>query len=416
MRYDSIYVGTWTPRTLVHLREFHDALTTQESELFKKTDLKKWIKPIGIKQVDYVSGPTDSVVVSGKQETRIYQGEDGIIFAERRVKDPKKDADELGRFFKDAVLKFWKQLYSKGAPIPRTFSRITEFYPYVITVKQANKKAVAGLFKRFEDDIVEEADWKAAKYWRGRRLIVLQIRQPERQHQVIRNLLFMHSYKFQAHKMLHLHRFIWEDIESIRERTQIRSKDLPVMRDSLLDLQRQIAFFLSRIKQMKSSLHLLKETYQEEMVGSDYSAYIHTEVVSLLSVQDYLEELWEMTQNYARSTVDLMQMLYSDNERRELNTLQMIFTIGVIAEVLVLGEVTGGRLQLFSPAGEVLAEGRLFTYSYVDLALFGVAALGAALILYSVLHWGFNRLKHNRVLETTSDVTRFKESVTKRLK
>ncbi|MFH1426215.1 MAG: hypothetical protein ABIG66_02165 [Candidatus Kerfeldbacteria bacterium] len=416
MKYSSIYIGTWLPRTLIHLREFYNAAAENKSALFSEKQLKKWIAPLGVTSVRYESGAIDAVVVETKKDVTIAQSEEGIVLAIKKITSPKKDAEELSDYFKNTVLKYWSKLYSRGAPIPRTFQKIEEFYPFVITVSGATEPEVKKLFRQFDDDIVERHSWSVGRYWSGRHLVVFERKKIAREVKVIPFLMFLNAYKFQAQKMLHLHRIIWEDIEAIREKTSVRSKDLPVMRDSLLDLERQISYFSARLKQMGAPLDLLGEFLGERKKVKDYAFYMFEELASLKATQTYLEHLWAMTSDYARGTINLLQLFYSDNERRELNTLQMIFIIGVIAEVIVLGTITGGRMNLTSPSGELLAVGDLFTFSYVDLLVYGLFALFLAAVLYALLHWAFNMWKHNRVLGDSIDVTRFRERVEKRLK
>jgi hypothetical protein len=55
---------------------------------------------------------------------------------------------------------------------------------------------------------------------------------------------------------------------------------------------------------------------------------------TLLDTHEYIKHLWDMTQNYLASTVELFTELQAQSTKNTISSLQLITTIGVVAGIL----------------------------------------------------------------------------------
>jgi len=130
-------------------------------------------------------------------------------------------------------------------------------------------------------------------------------------------------------------------------------------------------------------------------------SYIEDELISLGAAHDYQADLWKMTEGYASSTQNLITLLYQENEQRELNTLQVIFIIGVISSLLTLGAMPTSSLILSDATGAEVMRGEIMHFDLVALLKFGAVAFGLSTLLYLLLHYVFTRFKKFRVVDNS---------------
>lgn len=187
------------------------------------------------------------------------------------------------------------------------------------------------------------------------------------------------------------------------------------MRDTLLDLRKDISFFRSRLDQMDIMIKSRQDYLAEFMEVGIVRTYISGRLTSLIATQSYLVDLWSMTGNYADTTMELVGLLYQENGQKELNTLQVIFMIGVLASFLTLGAMPGAMVRVFDKLGVQLYSAEISSFSLGSLIQFGLIALVVSTILYFLLHYAFTHLKRFRVIDVAKLRTAKNESIIKHL-
>jgi len=238
------YIGKWVPRTTLHLEEFYRFLTKADSGLaLNKNKLKSLREELKIKEVNWKEGIWDTL--TAKLDNVDFQYlKDGVVTLGKDVTKLEDDLDYLKYFYNRKIVHTFSYLYSKGAPVPQIYSKIKENFPIILVVENSTDKEIQDLFKQFKDSIAFSIDTQGCHVYGGTDLFVVQGEKLENS-RIFRYVVFIHSYNIQLHYFLNLHRLYWDEISLIREKNAVRYKDLPVMRDELINLQKDISFFRS---------------------------------------------------------------------------------------------------------------------------------------------------------------------------
>jgi len=191
---------------------------------------------------------------------------------------------------------------------------------------------------------------------------------------------------------------LWTKLEDIRSQKYLKNKELPIVRDSALDIHNQVIFFKSRSNQMNHFLDWRKQ-YVDDYLNSHFLNSTFREFfVSLKANQYYLHELWEMAGSYADSTIKSISLLYIDNERKELRTLQKLFLISAVITFLSLGTLLGSTMTTYNTKNEVTSYAIINSWEQGSFILFAAIALFIAFFIYYIFYLFFNKLKQSEIL------------------
>ena len=89
-------------------------------------------------------------------------------------------------------------------------------------------------------------------------------------------------------------------------------------------------------------------------------------------------ELMDTTEKYVEDAVDLLGLLYQENQQNEISTLQMIFLIGTVGNIFVLGTLTN--------------------FTLYNMVVFGGFSILISLAVYWVWHSIFKRSRLHRAI------------------
>lgn len=400
MKVKEIYSGTWLPRTHVHLDElyhfFADATTSSSLEQERLRQLRK---RVGAKEFGFHKGVIDELHVNCVQGHFIAT-EDGVLVVKKVVKNLNQDYKRINDFFLSKILPAVSYLFSTGAPLPKVYKSLDSIMPVVIWASTAHQSDIEALFKAFGDTMHLHMQGKGKHVFFGEK-ITLVVSRKTLSEQFINYLIFAQDMSRQMAKLTTVHRIIWDEISELREKKEIQNKELPFLRDELLDMKKEISYFRSRLSQMKHILAQRLRLADDLLEASPVSEQMKHDLFSLESSHAYVEELWLMTDRYVDSTFELITLLYQENQQRELTVLQTIFLIGVIASILSLGTLSGARIMMYDDQGIAQNVGALQGFSIADLVLFGSTALVVGFLVYLVLHVVLTRMKRFRVIDVT---------------
>ncbi|MFC1640672.1 hypothetical protein ACFL2D_01335 [Patescibacteria group bacterium] len=391
------------PRTSLHLRELYSFLSGAEDKSFgyglskkKLTQLRKELNPskvhLNTELLDYVSADLD-----GREFNML---EDGILLLSAKGKHIIKAREDLNNFFLKKFQVAFSYIYSRGAPIPKTFSSISSVPPTVVVTSKAGKREINALFKKLGDQVQQEYPGRNTNAYFGKNLIVL-AGDVEEDLELVRYLIFMFDYHVQQRRMLKVHRTVWDEAARIREKQKVNYSDLPIARDLLLDLKKDISYFEARLEQMTEYINVRSENIETLLAEGQLRTRISEELKSYKATQTYLGSLMKMTEDFVDQTLSLVELLYQENEQKEINTLQVIFIVGVITSLIALGAMPGAFISVMNQAGDILYTAELESFSFMDLAKWGPVALVLGAIVYYLLHIGFTRLKKFRVVDVS---------------
>jgi hypothetical protein len=396
MKVKKIFTGSWYPRTFLHLEELAFFLNEGKSRLpldkNKLRVLRSELKPDQVK----TGKSDDHAVLTARLGNYDFEyDENGLVLLSttKESKDVAVAMAEIADFSLNKLFKSLSYLYSLGAPIPKIFAAIKSVMPHILVVEGGNKKEISDFFVSQKDGLIKVLKAGDSSVFYGKNIIAVE-GDPESVIRLIRNIYLIHDIKVQFEKILSLHRFIWEEIDKIKASDKIRYHHLPLVRDTIMQINSEVIFFKSRLdqvgkilKQEAANLKLHAEKAGTGEIVSDLAQSFD----SLIETHAYLVSLWQMTENYVSSTLNLITLLYAESSQKQLNILQFIFVISAVASIIAMGSVYGFDLSLSNELGNQVLQGESISFSLLDLFRFGGSAVLVGGILFVLFNYLYSR-------------------------
>jgi len=344
-----IAVGTWIPRTKIHLQEFNDFVRRKDLG-FGKSAVNNCLKRLNIDQIDYFKEDIDYVIAKSTNISITYT-EDGIIYVWG------EDYDALVNYFDNTLLPSLGFLYSKGSPIPQLIKDMSER-------EHVTRKIIPNINIEKDGQKVLP-DFKLYEY-----------------------VVFFEEFNSILRNALNVYRTVWESVNEIRNRDKIRYSDLPKVRDTLINLKKDTMFFKSNIIQMEGFMQTREDLIQDYII-ENLKKLKELNFDTLKNMGDYFEERLVMTEEYVDTTLDLVKSMYEENEQKEIKTLQIIFIISAVASVLSLGAMPSTDILTWSPSGELINTSKMLHFDIHALLVYGSLTVFVGAFMYYVLHFVF---------------------------
>ncbi len=179
---------------------------------------------------------------------------------------------------------------------------------------------------------------------------------------LIEHQIILADYQNLARRLLKYNKGYWESISEIRRKEKYVYKDLPELTDSLMDKRHNIDSVIHRIKQLDDTLESRNSRCFIKNILAPLKMDDYTEMIGL---NNYLIDQFEMTKDYVSSTVELIHMLYQENEQKEFNILQVIFAIGTIASLVGLAGISDDEFVITQSGNQII--GQMFTFDVQSL-------------------------------------------------
>ena len=336
MQIQKVYIGGWFQRTTLHLTEIWDLLKHGRSNLdFPQEKLNEARNILSVVEVSRESGPLEYVLAktSLKVSYRIY--EDGLIVLEKEVESLKNDFEVIRDYYDNKLSKSLSLIFSKGAPVPKELANIKTILPYIVAVTDAEKEEVEKIFKDASENIYSVLTTKNIEVYRSPGIILINNLKDEKlTREIIESQIFFREFKSQLHRYLAIHRILWERIREIKERGQIKGTDIDALRNDLSVYQKTINLIGARIDQMPSYVRTRQKITDVEKIDDYLQPLFQFKFETLLDTHEYIKHLWEMTENYLASTIEIFTDLQAKSTKNTISSLQLITTIGVVAGIL----------------------------------------------------------------------------------
>ena len=351
MKIQKIYIGGWFQRTTLHLTEIWDFLKNEKSNLdFPKDKLEKARKVLGVIEVSRESGPLEYILAKTnlKISFRIY--EDGLIILEKEPELLINDFAAIRNYYDNKLSKSLSLIFSKGAPIPKDLANIKTILPYIITTSEADKKSVEKIFKDSKEEIYSVLETNNLEVYRAPGIILINNLTDEKMaREIIESQIFFREFKSQLHRYLAIHRTLWEKIREIKERGQIKGTAIDSLRNELSVYQKTINLIGARIDQMPAYVKTRQKITDTEKIDDYLQPLFQFKFETLLDTHEYIKHLWDMTQNYLASAIELFTELQAQSTKNTISSLQLVTTIGVVAGIL--GYLGKDTLPQFTSVG-----------------------------------------------------------------
>ncbi|PJA89740.1 MAG: hypothetical protein CO137_02595 [Candidatus Magasanikbacteria bacterium CG_4_9_14_3_um_filter_32_9] len=401
MEFKKIYLGNWFPGSTIHLKQLYQLLSTGESFYFQKGEVVNLVKKMKIKNVEYITQAFNKVKGSFDGNLEFDVLEDGVSMISKDISSLNfVEFKKLRELAKKNIFFVIEKVYSRGVSIPRVLDELQVDNPAILVVSKAKEKDLEKIFKTFNSIPYKKLSNKKGDIWIGGSYIVInnQDFSEEELAESIKYLMFARLFELNLNRSLKAQQNLWTKLEDIRSQKYLKNKELPIVRDSALDIHNQVIFFKSRSNQMNHFLDWRKQ-YVDDYLNSHFLNSTFREFfVSLKANQYYLHELWEMAGSYADSTIKSISLLYIDNERKELRTLQKLFLISAVITFLSLGTLLGSTMTTYNTKNEVTSYAIINSWEQGSFILFAAIALFIAFFIYYIFYLFFNKLKQSEIL------------------
>ena len=353
MQIQKIYIGGWFQRTTLHMSEVWDFLKYGKSQLdFPPGELAKAREVLAVSEVVRENGPLEYLAVKTNLGINFRIYEDGLIVLEKDFVSLKSDFKEIREYYESKLSKSLSLIFSKGAPVPKELANIKTILPYILNVADAERGDVEQLFKDFSEDIYSVLSTQNVEVYRAAGIILINnLRDENLAREVIESQIFFRDFKSQLHRYLNIHRIIWEKIDQIKERGAIKGTEIDALRNELSLYQKTINLIGARIEQMDVYVHTRSKITDTRKIDEYLQPLFQFKFETLLDTQEYMKQMWVMTQSYLDSTLELFNDLQAKSTKNTISSLQLITTVGVVAAIL--GYLGKDALPKFTVIGPV---------------------------------------------------------------
>ncbi|MDO8523261.1 MAG: hypothetical protein Q7S12_03210 [bacterium] len=351
MNIQKIYIGGWFQRTTLHLSEIYDFLKEGKSELaLDAAKLKDLRGALGIDSIEMKIESLDYILFRSKSRIEIKIYEDGLIV----LSNPKPEGDikeiigELTSYYETKLSPAISYIFSLGAPIPKELANIKTIYPYFIVLDNAKRNEIEGLLAHFDQDKYFEIMKPEFEIYRGNKLYIINNLKEKigNIENFINEQIFMREFKGQLHRYLNLHRTIWEHIADVKERGEIKGKDIPAFKDKVESFAKTINLIESRINQMGAYIRTREAIAKRNDELKKFMDILEFKYETLIDTLGYIKDIWGMTKNYVNSALDLFSGLQAKSTESSVKNLAVITSMGVGATLINLFTQQPPKLNL----------------------------------------------------------------------
>lgn len=334
MRIKQIYLGIWFQRTSLHLKELYTFLKLKKfsSELDQERMEHLW-ESLHIKSVEFFGNSEFDEIVAECRNVTFTLSEDGIILLTTEEKDIKKARKILESFYSEYLAPALTFLFSRGAPLPQVLDQAKATYPLLCVAQGAKEREILNLFESNQDTIFSRLQGNHLQVFRGDIISLFQLEKPRKfsedhTRELLHYVVFFREFEKQLEGYLQLHRTMWEEVTTIREAEKMLYKDFPQIREKILQSLKTLSFVKARLAQMKDIIDERENTI-DDLIKSELKSLGLLKFDHLVANQKYVTHLWQMTTEYVKSSLSLLESLYQENTQKELNAIKFI-TFGAL--------------------------------------------------------------------------------------
>lgn len=339
MKIQKIFIGGWFQRTTLHLSEIYDFLKGEDTPLdLKKGRLKNLRKDLNITRVDMVMGKLEYISVKTDNGLSFKIYEDGLIVLSIESQNVGETIKKLTDYYEKRLSPSLSYLFSLGAPIPKELANIKNIYPYFIILDKADKKDINKLLSDFEQKKHFEIVTSSFELYRGNKLYIVNNNgeKLENIERFVGEQIFIREFKGQLHRYLNLHRIIWEKIDDVKKRGNMKGTEIGPFKSKIESYAKTINLIEARIDQMGSYIGTrasIARSYPEFAKLFKTMEYSYEKLSNTLN---YVKIIWQMTKNHVSSAVVLFTDLAASSTGKSIQDLTVITSMGVGASLINL--------------------------------------------------------------------------------
>ncbi len=335
-----LYIGSWFQRTTLHLSEIYDFMTEGESPLnLDKQKLKELRDKLRLESVEDLRSGLEYINARTTDGITIKIYEDGLILVGR---DPeggiKDDIKLLTSYYENELSAGIGYVFSLGAPIPKELANIKTIYPYFVVLEHASDEDVNGLLAEFDQGKRFEIRKDTFDIFRGDTLYIINSKGEDIEtiEQFVEEQIFIREFKGQMHRYLNLHRIIWENIAEVKERGEIKGKDVGAFKTKIEGYQKTISMIDTRINQMGAYISTRGAVVKSNPNLEKFADVLQFKHETLDDTLAYVKEIWGMTKVYVSSAASVFADLQGKATNNSIKNLTVVTSMGVGGTLLGL--------------------------------------------------------------------------------
>lgn len=342
MKINSIYVGGWFQRTMLQLSEIYDFLRDCKSQLdLDPQKLSEYRKALEIGKIDYGVAGEEYVEFTTALNIKVRVFEDGLItLKNNQVSEDTlfADIERVTDYYEHKLSPAFSYLFSLGAPVPKELANIATVYPYFIVCDNATKDEISDLLSRTEKQKYFEFVNDKYDVVRGDKYYFINNKKQslENIERYIEEQIFIREFKGQLHRYLNLHRIIWEKIDAVKEKANVKGSDIVQFNTKLEGYAKTINLIDGRINQMSTYLPTREKIAKSDSELAEFLAISGYRYETLKDTLDYIKHIWSMTKNYVSSAQKLFNDLQGEVTNKSISSLTIVTSMGVGASLIDL--------------------------------------------------------------------------------
>lgn len=342
MKINSIYIGGWFQRTMLHLSEIYDYLRDGTSQLkLNKNKLLELHERLGIGSIEYGVSGEEFVTFLTSEQVRVKIFEDGLItVGSDQVSEATMfaDVERLKEYYETRLSPAINYLFSLGAPVPKELANIENIYPFFIVCENAKREEITALLARTERQKYFEFDNKNYSVLRGDKYYFINNKKAQLSaiERYVEEQVFIREFKGQLHRYLNLHRIIWEKIDAVKDRAKVKGSDIIKFSTKLESYRKTVTLIDGRLGQMATYLPTRERIAKQDQDLIDFLAISGYRYETLRDTLDYMREIWKMTTNYITSAQKLFDSIKEDVTSSSINSLTIVTSMSAGAAILSL--------------------------------------------------------------------------------
>lgn len=327
-----VVFGGWYQRTTLHLSEVHRFLLHGTSDLdLSEQKLKKLRKNLDLKSVKRIIGYLEYLEIKIKNGIKIKYFEDGLYTLSKEGDDIEKTKKEIEEYFYKKFQPTTNYLFSLGAPTPKILSSMEDVHRVVIerVVEDVRKSKIDKKFGEVYSETISDRI-KVSKTVEN--VFVDVLRSQSKGLEMLTEMqIFFSDFKLQLHKYLDIHRKIWEDIGSIKERKVIKGADVSKHKAMLEGYKKTVSLIKNRINQMSNYAETRQDISKKVRADEKLVDLFQYRFEDLFNTLEYIKEVWVMTLEYVDSGIHVLEGVEKKVGAKGLRSIQFLVGFGVVS-------------------------------------------------------------------------------------
>ena len=342
MKINRVFIGGWFQRTMLQLSELYDFLRCCDTQIsLDKEKLNEYRKKLEIGKIDYGVDGEEFVTFTTSFGITVKLFEDGlIVLNSQNVSEDTlfADLDHLTDYYENRLTPAINYLFSLGAPVPKELANIETIYPYFVVCEDATHEEMSNLLSRTEKQKYFEFDNNKYDVIRGDKYYFINNKKQSMDNiqRYIEEQIFIREFKGQLHRYLNMHRIIWEKIDEVKEKTNIKGSEIVKFTTKLEGYAKTVNLIDGRIKQMGTYIGTREKIAKSDPELSEFLSVSGYRYETLKDTLDYIKYLWDMTKSYVTSAQKLFNGIKSDVTSKSIDSLTIVTSMGAGASIIGL--------------------------------------------------------------------------------